>query len=106
MSGGIRESDWKIFRELHTVWLNRYCERVNHELTKRLSTSRLSPHERYLEAYKFGHRKGKELGQAFNDFRRSTALWQIRIIHGLGVVTDEELARFSDTTRNFVVTDF
>jgi len=105
MSGGIRESDWKIFRELHTVWLNRYCEQVNHELTKRLSNSRLSPHARYLEAYKFIHRKDKELGQAFNDLRRSTALWQIRIIHGLGLVTDKELAKFSDATRNFVLTE-
>src|SRR5215469_11529875 len=102
MSGGIRESDWKTFRESHAVWLNRYCEQVNHELTKRLSNSRLSPHEQYLEAYKFIHRKDKELGQACNEFRLSTALWQIRIIHGLGLVSDKELARFSDTTRNFV----
>jgi len=74
--------------------------------TKRLSNSRLSPHARYLEAYKFIHRKDKELGQAFNDLRRSTALWQIRIIYGLGLVTDTELAKFTDATRNFVLTEF
>ena len=48
----------------------------------------------------------RELGEAFNDMRRSTALIQIRIIRLLGVITDNELARFSDSTRNFIVAEF
>ena len=41
-SGGIPESDWKVFRELYPVWLERYCQRVNSELARRLSDQRLS----------------------------------------------------------------
>ena len=106
MSGGIPESDWKIFRELHPVWLDRYCQRVNRELVKRLSEERLNAHKRYLNAYGLIMRKDRELGEAFNDFRRSTAVMQIRIIHALGVIRADELARFSESTRNFILAEF
>ena len=106
MSGGIPESDWEVFRELHPVWLERYCQRVNSELARRLSDQRLSAHKRYLAVYSLIDRKDRELGQAFNDMRRSTGVVQIRIIRALGVITDNELARFSDSTRNFIDAEF
>jgi hypothetical protein len=37
---------------------------------------------------------------------KSNAAIQIRMIRALGVVTDNELARFSDSTRNFIVAEF
>jgi hypothetical protein len=39
------------------------------------------------------------MASAFDDFRRSTAVFQIAIIRKLGVITDEELERFSESTR-------
>jgi hypothetical protein len=103
MSGGIPESDWKVFRELRPVWVERYCQGVNSEVASRLSDERLSAHKRYLDVYSLIDRKDRELGKAFNDMRRSTAVIQIRIIRAPGVITDNELARFSDSTRNFIV---
>jgi hypothetical protein len=102
MSYGSPESDWKIFRELSPVWLERYCAQVNEQLIKKLTHPNRGEHERYLDAYKFIHQKDKELGNAFNDFRRSTATMQIHIIHRLGVITQEELSRFSERTRKLV----
>jgi len=72
MSGGIPEPDWKIFRQLHSFWLDRYCTKVNEEMKRLLSQSGLTPHKRYLMVYRFIHDKDRELGSAFNDFRRST----------------------------------
>jgi hypothetical protein len=102
----IPEPDWRVFRDLHPVWLERYCQRVNSELMNRLSDEKLSAHELYLNVYRFIVDRDRELAGAFNDFRRSTAVIQIRIIRGLGVIMDEELARFSDSTREFVVAEF
>ena len=51
-------------------------------------------HERYLAAYRLIHKRDKEIGRASNDFRRSTAVFQIAIIRKLGVITDQELGRF------------
>ena len=106
MSGGIAEADWKIFRQLREVWVERYCARVNNQMKRLLSKPGLSSHEHYLKAYRLIHEKDKELGFAFNDFRRSTAIRQISIIKNLGVITEEELGRFSEATRAFVVMEW
>jgi hypothetical protein len=106
VSYGFSESDWRIFRELRPIWLDRYCAQVNRQLIRKLTDSKRTEHERYLHAYKFIHQKDKELGDGFNDVRRSTATMQIHIIHNLGVITKEELSRFSESTRRFVSRDW
>jgi hypothetical protein len=99
MSGAIPEADWRAFRSLHPIWIDRFCKRVNDELLQVLSDDSRDAHERYLAAYKLMHKRDKEIASAFNDFRRSTAIFQIAIIRKLGVITDEELRRFSESTR-------
>jgi hypothetical protein len=101
VSEGFPESDWRVFRELHPVWLERYCAQLNQQVIKKLSDSRRSEHERYIDVYRFIQKKDRELGDAFNDFRRSTATRQISIIRTLGVVTEQEVARFSEQTQRF-----
>jgi hypothetical protein len=102
MSGGIPEADWRVFRGLHSIWIERFCKRVNDELLRVLSDDSRGAHERYLAAYKLMHKRDEEIGNAFNDFRRSTAIVQIAIIRKLGVITDEEFGRFSESTRAFL----
>jgi hypothetical protein len=99
MPSAIPEPDWRIFRTLHPIWLDRFCRRVNAELFAVLSDENRSQHERYLAAYRLIHKRDKELGRAFDDFRRSTAVFQIAIIRKLGVITDEELGRFGKEVR-------
>ena len=96
---GIPEADWRVFRSLHPIWIERFCQRVNGELLRLLLDDSRDAHEQYLAAYQLMHKRDKEIGNAFNDFRRSTAVIQIAIIRKLGVITDEELGRFSESTR-------
>jgi hypothetical protein len=79
MSDEIPEADWKTFRELRTVALERFCERVLAELVKLATDSPGSNHERYLAVYQLIKKRDKELAGAFDDFRRSTAVRQIAI---------------------------
>jgi hypothetical protein len=99
MSGPIPEADWRIFRGLHPIWIERFCKCVNDELVRVLSDDSRDAYERYLAAYKLMHKRDKEIASAFDDFRRSTAIFQIAIIRKLGVITDEEFRRFSESTR-------
>ena len=99
MSAAIPEADWKVFSSLHPIWIDRFCKRVNGELLRLLSDDSRDAYEQYLAAYKLMHKRDKELGNAFNDFRRSTAVIQLAIIRKLGVITDDELERFSESTR-------
>jgi hypothetical protein len=102
MSEGIPEADWRVFRSLRPIWLDRFCKRVNNELVRGLSDESRGAHERYLAAFKLIYKRDKQIGNAFNDFRRSTAIVQIAIIRKLGVITDPELGRFSEQTRAFL----
>jgi len=102
MSRSVSESDWKIFRELRQTALDRFCERVLHEIGRKMAEANRSPHERYLSVYKIMDRRDDELARAFNDLRRSTALMQLAVIWSLGVLTEDELARFSPKTRDLI----
>jgi hypothetical protein len=57
-----------------------------------------SPHEKYLSLYKLMRSRDKDVATAFNDFCRSTAVMQLGIIHGMGLLTGGELRRFSPET--------
>src|SRR6266536_6260968 len=100
MPAACGESDWKVFRELHSVALERFCERVLNEIKSAMERTTTSAHERYLEIYKIAEKRDKEMADAFNDFRRSTAFMQLAIIYSRQLLTEEELIRFSPETRD------
>ncbi len=95
MSPGIAESDWKHFRQLHPVALERFCQKTLSEIESVSAGGSKSFHQRYLDIYKIIERRDKELSKAFNDLRRSAALMQLISIYGLGLLTEVELSGFS-----------
>lgn len=102
MLQAIKESDWKIFRQLRSIALERFCQRVLNEIVSAAADAGKSGHERYLDVFRLIKRRDKELAHAFDDLRRSTALAQIAIIQSHGLFTEEEFSRFSPETRNVV----
>ena len=52
MSDAMPEADWRVFRGLHPIWIERFCKRVIDELLRVLSDDSRDAHERYLAAYK------------------------------------------------------
>jgi hypothetical protein len=102
MSRDISERDWKVFRELHKVALERLCAKILAEAKTEMERPGKSSHEKYLGLFKLIKRRDADIGRGFNDFRRSTALMQIGIIHSMGLFTAEELRRFSPETIEFI----
>src|SRR5436309_9950444 len=102
MSRYIPEGDWKVFREIHRVACERFCERVLSEIASASSAPDQGAHERYLKVFEIVRDKDKELGALFDNPRRSSALGQLSMIASAGLVTDEELSRFSPETRNSI----
>lgn len=98
----IKESDWKVFRQLHPIAVERYCQRVLAENQELANDTTQTAHERYLAIFRLYFHRNKEMARLFDDFRRSTALWQIAAIKGSGLFTDEEFAQFSEETQNLV----
>jgi hypothetical protein len=102
MQREITERDWKLLRELKPIALERFCDRVLAELAGVAGARDKGSHDRYLTAFDLIHRRNEELANAFDGLRRSTALFQFAAMRSLGLVTDEELARFSAETREAV----
>jgi hypothetical protein len=100
MRDQIRESDWKILRDLSKVALERFCERTLGEIAAiTIATSR-GAHERYLEVFRLIDDRDEELALAFNDLRRSNAIIKLVAMRARGLLADEEFGRFSDETRD------
>ena len=64
MSGHLPELDWKLFRKLREVALERFCERVLGEVAGIATDGATSWHDRYLKIYKLIERRDEELVRA------------------------------------------
>jgi hypothetical protein len=96
------ESDWKIFRQLHPIFVERYCQQILDESEGLQRNSSLSAHERFLALHEHFHNRNREVARLFNDPRRSTAAIQLTAIKAEGLVTDEEFSRFTQATQERV----
>jgi hypothetical protein len=90
----IKESDWKVFRRLRAVALERYCQRVIEEA--RVAAECTSDyHDCYLRLYRLIRERDKTLAIVFDDPRRSTAFLSLANIVAEELLTPEELKQFS-----------
>ena len=95
----IKESDWKIFRKVRELALERYCQRVLEDVRRVVDKKSSSSHERYLELWELLRDRDKTIAIAFNDARRSQAIIQLMNIDAENLLTEDELNQFSDETR-------
>ena len=102
MSRDVPESDWKKFKTLRAAALERFCERTLAEIAKLSATPGKSSHERYGDVYRRLHDRDKELARAFNGMSRSTMIVQLAQMRALGIVSEDEMARFSEQTRGVI----
>jgi len=97
--GQIKESDWKLLKQIAPVALERFCRRTLAEIDRITSDGTRNYHQRYLVIFAVIRDRDKEIEKAFNGLRRSTALLQLSIIYSHGLLDDEEFLRFSAETR-------
>ena len=102
MARAINESDWRLFRKLEPIALDRFCERVLSEINQISSDSNKTSHQRYVAIFKLLERRDRELADAFNDLRRSTAWRQLALIQSHGLLTEKEMADFTAETRGVI----
>lgn len=96
----IQEADWKTLREVRPIALDRFCQQILAEIVELAADQNQTNQQRYRAIYELIHRRDKELADAFDNPRRSTALLQLAHMRGLKLLTDEEMGRFSDITRD------
>lgn len=94
------ESDWKLLRELRPVALERLCARILRQAAQQSDWAGRSYHQRFLQVHSLIEKGNDEIARAFDDLRRSTAFPRLFVMRTQGLITDEELARFSAETRS------
>ena len=102
MTREIKESDWKLFRRLHGIALERFCQRLIEEVRSATVHCSNGYHDCYLKMFALIQRRDKEIARDFNNPRRSNALILLANIKEEGLLTDEEFMQFSPETREFV----
>ena len=91
----IAESDWKTFKRIRILALERFSQRVLDDCQRICCDESLSAHERYEELYQLLRDRNREMSTAFDDLRRSTASLCLMLMRRQGLVTDDEMLEFS-----------
>ena len=91
----IKETDWKLFRHLHGVALERYCQRAIDDVKSVAQESSDSYHDAYLKMFLLLRERDKTLARIFDNPRRSTALILLTNIILEGLLNEEEISQFS-----------
>jgi hypothetical protein len=92
------ESDWKVFRSLNELALERFCEQVLNEIKRACDASEKTWHERYGSVYGLVEERDKLLASMFDGFSRSTAFWKIAVMWKRGLIHDDELQPLTQET--------
>ncbi len=91
----IAESDWKTFKRVRSLALERFSKRVLDDCLRICCDESLTAHERYGELFQLLQDRDREMSPAFDDFRRSSARLCLKLMRRQGLVTDEEMMEFS-----------
>ena len=97
----IPETDWKLWRELQKLALERFCQKALDDFAK-FKDAEGTAHERYLKLYLLVKQRDKKLGQMFDGPSRSNAVMQLSAAVKARVITRAELDRFTEETRKRV----
>lgn len=98
----ILESDWKKFKELRKIALDRFCQGVLAD-TKTISMhGALSAHARYGMLYGLIEDRDKEMARMFDGLARSSALWKLTLMVSRDLLTEAELSTLSESALSLV----
>ena len=98
----IKEADWKIFRELQPVLLDRFCQGHLDNVSHIINAPNKGGHQRYLEMFRLTQKFDNLVKLLFDGLRRSDALMKLAGMREAKLVTDEEYARFGEATHRWV----
>ena len=90
------EPDWKRFKPLRKLAIERFCNGVLKEAAASTESTEGTAHERYRELYQLMDERDKEIVQLFDPHTRSRAVMQLVGLCQMWLVTEEELTVFSD----------
>ncbi|HAS44206.1 MAG TPA: hypothetical protein DCS93_27255 [Microscillaceae bacterium] len=96
----IKESDWKIFKEIKKKAVDKFCQKALDDFRKVMDNEEDSAHERYGKLYGLVEKRDKLMADLFDQSHsRSGAPLQLLGLRANNLVDEELLAKLSEDLR-------
>ena len=92
----MKESDWKIFKEIKKKAIEAYCKQSLEEFTEIIEDENEHFHNRFLLIYKLAKNRDKQMNLIFDYDSRSKASIQLLLIRGEGLADNQLLKKLSN----------
>lgn len=100
MQGEIPKSDWKHFKKLHELALERLCEQTLNAVCKISKDSTRTHHERYQAVFGTIQENDKKIESGFDMLSRSRMIDHLAVMKSLDLIEETEIAKFTQETRD------
>lgn len=91
----MKESDWKIFKQIKEKAIELFCTRALNEFDDIIKDKDAKPHEAYTLLYRIVINRDKQMSLIFDGNSRSKASLQLLAIRGEGLADEELLKNLS-----------
>ncbi len=91
----MKESDWKVFKNIKEQAIKKYCTNVLDEFRDVIDDEKEHPHNKYLLLYKLMENRNKEMSLLFDHHSRSKAALQLIAIRAEELASKELLSELS-----------
>jgi hypothetical protein len=98
----IPEKDWKRARAMKDELLTIACERILSKVRAIADAKNEASHDAYLKLWEVMRAEDEKIAIMFNDLRRSNAVQKLSAWRRFGILTDEQLAQFTEETQEAV----
>ena len=95
MERDIAERDWKVFKELHSIAMNRFFEKAVKDMQPMLWHKDKPAQERFWDALTYAKKQREQAARLFDGKSRSNAVFQAGLIYANHLLSKEEINRFS-----------
>ncbi|WP_119394669.1 hypothetical protein [Salinibius halmophilus] len=91
----MKESDWKIFKQIKEKAIEKFCSQALKEFEEVITDEKEHVHNRYLLLYKLVENTDKKMALIFDDHSRSKAKIQLIAIRCEGLADEHLLSKLS-----------
>jgi hypothetical protein len=102
MKTAIPEIEWKYLRSVRSELLSSLCERINCKAMEILGAGEVSECDKYRRLYQHMLDSDELVATCFDDWRRSNIRLKLVMLHRHSLLTEENMRRLSDGTRNIL----
>ncbi len=97
------ESDWKEYKRRLDEWLQRYLDNAIAEGVRLLTADTTPKIDRLDDARVHLKKAWKFIDETFDDFRRSTMVYNLMAFYANDIIGEQDLAGFSEDLRSRII---